>query len=211
MRWVARAVLAAAMLSCALPHAWSDENTHWLIDPYTHCALFDANAKSGDSVGWSGECEGGLAAGEGTATFMHGLTQFESFTGNFAKGVALDGPVTVNWGEGWRYEGNQVAGQFSGAGVLVNAAKDRFDGNWIAGKLTGQGTLIRANGERYEGAWEDDLPNGPGTLTRADGSIVKGLFRDGKLEGASLDQSQTVKQDELKKNMPEVRAFAGIS
>ena len=48
---------------------------------------------------------------------------------SFAKGAALDGPVEVSWGDGWHYDGNQAAGQFSGAGVLVNGAKDRFDGN----------------------------------------------------------------------------------
>jgi hypothetical protein len=211
MRWLAHAAWAAALLTCAMPTAWADTDTHWLIDPYTRCALFDANAKPGDTVGWSGDCESGFAAGQGTAIFMHGEKQLESFSGNFAKGAALDGPVDVNWGEGWRYEGNQASGQFSGPGVLVNNAKDRFDGNWIAGKMNGQGTLIRANGERYVGTWRDDLPNGPGTLTRADGSVVKGVFRDGRLEEAILDRLETVKADAVKKDLPDVHAFAGIS
>ncbi len=206
MRWVARAALVAAMLSCALPQTWADENSHWLSDPYTHCALFDANAKPGDTVGWSGDCEAGLATGEGTATFMHGLKQFESFTGIFAKGMAVDGPVSLNWGEGWRYEGSEQAGQFSGHGVLVNGDQDRFEGTWTSGKMDGEGTLIRANGERYEGRWKDDLPNGQGTLTRADGSIVKGVFHDGALEDASLGKTETAK-----KEAPELRPFAGIS
>ena len=191
MRLVVRAASAAALLTCVLPQARADDEAHWLIDPYTHCALFDANAKPGDSIGWSGDCEAGLATGEGTATFMHGDKQFESFTGAFAKGMALDGPVTVRWGDGWRYEGNEVAGQFSGSGVLVNAAKDRFDGIWTAGKMNGQGILIRADGERYDGAWKDDLPDGPGTLTRADGSVVKGVFRDGELIDATPDQTRS--------------------
>jgi hypothetical protein len=211
MRWLAHAAWAAALLTCAMPTAWADTDTHWLIDPYTRCALFDANAKPGDTVGWSGDCESGFATGQGTAIFMHGEKQLESFTGNFAKGAALDGPVDVNWGEGWRYEGDQASGQFSGPGVLVNNAKDRFDGNWVAGKMNGQGTLVRANGERYVGAWRDDLPNGPGTLTRADGSVVKGVFRDGKLEGAILDRLETVKADTVKKDLPDVHAFASIS
>ena len=208
MRSIARAAWAAALLNCALPQAWADDANHWLKDPYTQCRMFDANAKPGDHVGWLGDCDGGLASGEGTAIFMNGDRQFESFTGSFARGVALDGPVTVTWGDGWRYEGNQTGGQFSGTGVLVNPAKDRFNGSWTGGKMNGQGTLIRANGERYDGLWKDDLPNGEGTLTRADGSIVKGVFRDGKLDDASLDA--VVKKDELKK-APEVHAFAGIS
>ena len=208
MRSIARAAWAAALLNCALPHAFADDANHWLKDPYTQCRMFDANAKPGDHVGWLGECEGGLASGEGTAIFMNGDKQFESFTGNFARGVALDGPVTVTWGEGWRYQGNQIGGQFSGAGVLINPLKDRFNGSWTGGKMNGQGTLVRSNGEIYEGSWKDDLPNGEGTLTDTDGNIVKGVFRDGKLEGASLEA--TVKKDELKK-APEIHAFAGIS
>ena len=72
----------------------------------------------------------------------------------FAKGIAQDGPVSVGWGGGWHYDGDEVGGQFSGAGVLVNDAKDRFEGVWVAGKMTGHGTLVRANGERYDGEWK---------------------------------------------------------
>jgi len=219
MKWVAPAALAAVMLSCALPRAFADADTHWLIDANSSCSLFDANAKAGDSVSWSGGCADGLATGKGTATFTNGGKQFESFTGEFSKGIAQDGPVSVGWGGGWHYDGNEVGGQFSGAGVLVNDAKDRFEGIWVAGKMTGHGTLVRANGERYDGEWRDDLPNGDGTLTRADGKVVKGLFQDGKLEQATLDESHAIKpdagdtpkKDDSKKDLPEARAFEGIS
>ena len=210
MRSIARAAWAAALLNCALPHAFAADDSHWLKDPYTHCQMFDANAKPGDHVGWLGECQDGLASGYGTAIFMNGDREFESFTGSFARGVALDGPVTVTWGQGWRYEGSHAGGQFSGAGVLINPLKDRFSGSWVGGKLNGQGTLTRSNGERYDGLWKDDLPNGEGVLEDPDGNIVKGVFRDGKLEGASLETPQITKKDDLKK-MPEVHAFAGIS
>jgi hypothetical protein len=219
MRWVAPAALAAVMLSCALPRAFADADTHWLIDSNSSCSLFDANARAGDSVSWSGGCADGLANGKGTATFTNAGQQFESFTGEFSKGIAQDGPVAVGWGGGWHYDGNEVGGQFSGAGVLVNDAKDRFEGVWVTGKMTGHGTLVRANGERYDGEWKDDLPDGQGTLTRADGKVVKGVFHGGKLEQATLDESQaikpdsgdTIKKDESKKDLPEARAFEGIS
>ena len=224
MRWVSPAAVAVAMLSCALSRAEAEIDTHWLIDSNSNCSLFDANAKAGDSVSWSGDCENGLANGRGTAVFTNTGRQFESFTGSFAKGIAQDGPVSVNWGGGWHYEGDEVGGQFSGAGVLVNDAKDRFEGIWITGKMNGHGTLVRANGERYEGEWKDDLPNGQGTLTRADGKVVKGLFHDGKLEQAALDTGTPAKlqpadiakkddtrKDDGKKDVPEARAFEGIS
>lgn len=223
MKWVARATLVAAMLSCALPRAYAaDIDTHWLVDSSSGCSLFDANAKAGDAVSWSGGCADGLASGKGTAVFTNNGQQFESFTGNFAKGIAQDGSVSVSWGGGWRYDGDEVGGQFSGTGMLVNDAKDKFEGTWVAGKMTGHGTLVRANGERYDGEWKDDLPNGEGTLTRVDGKVVKGLFQDGKLENATLDESEAVKpdaseplkdakKDDLKKDLPEARAFEGIS
>ena len=186
MRSIARAAWAAALLNCALPQAWADDASHWLKDPYTQCRMFDASARPGDRVGWLGECEDGLASGSGTAVFMNGNKEFESFTGSFANGVAQDGLVTVTWGDGWRYDGHQESGQFSGPGVLISPARDRFVGTWAFGRMNGRGTFTRANGERYEGFWKDDLLNGEGTLTRADGSVVKGIFRDGKLDGASL-------------------------
>ena len=227
MKWVAPATLVAALLSCALPRAYADIDSHWLVDSSSGCSLFDANAKAGDNVSWSGGCTEGLASGKGTAIFSNNGKQFESFTGNFAKGIAQDGSVSVSWGGGWRYDGDEVAGQFSGTGMLVNDANDRFEGTWIAGKMNGHGTLVRANGERYDGEWKDDLPNGEGTLTRADGKVVKGLFQDGKLEGATLDESEAAKpdtagplkdakkddfkKDDAKKDVPEARAFEGIS
>ena len=92
MRWVSPAAIAVAVLSCALSRAEAEIDTHWLIDSNSNCSLFDANAKAGDSVSWSGDCENGLANGRGTAVFTNAGKQFESFTGNFAKGIAQDGP-----------------------------------------------------------------------------------------------------------------------
>jgi hypothetical protein len=160
MRLVARAAIAAAVLGCVTPAVMAQEerDPHWLTDPVNHCALYDANAKDGDEVTWNGGCTDGYASGQGTAAFTNNGAPFESFTGNFAKGVAQDGHVVVHWGQGWTYDGNNEHGQFNGPGVLTNDKHDRFEGNWIDGKMNGQGVLTRANGERYEGDWQDDLP-----------------------------------------------------
>src|SRR5579883_969387 len=98
MRWVAEAAIAVALVNCASAGAaFADPDTHWLTDPQSNCSLFDANAKAGDSVSWSGACNDGLAEGKGTATFTSNGKQFESFTGSFSKGVAQDGAVSVSW------------------------------------------------------------------------------------------------------------------
>ncbi len=182
-----RAVLAALILCLprAAGAASSADDSHWATDPSTHCALFDATLRPGDTVNWIGECRDGRAEGPGTASFFNNGAEFESFTGNFVGGVAQDGHVTVRWGNGWSYEGNMVAGHFDGQGMLVNDKKDRFEGAWKDGKLNGTGSVIHAGGERYDGEWKDDLPNGHGVLTRADGTRLEGEFANGKFVTAA--------------------------
>ena len=147
--------------------------------------LFDAiTLHPGDAANWTGDCKNGRAEGYGTARFANNGTEFESFTGTFSGGVAVDGPVVVRWGNGWSYDGEMVVGHFEGKGVLINDHHDRFEGRWKDGKLNGEGSVTHEDGERYEGEWKNDLPNGHGVLTRADGSKLEGEFVDGKLSQA---------------------------
>ena len=98
-----RAILAAPfLLACRRwPARLSDNaSSHWISDPHTGCALFDASARSGDAVRWSGRCALGRADGPGTARFTNQGAEFESFTGSFRDGVAEDGDVKVTWGGG---------------------------------------------------------------------------------------------------------------
>jgi len=189
-----KAILFA--LPLCLPHAAdaaSEDSGHWASDPMTHCALFDATLRPGDTVNWIGECRNGRGEGPGTASFFNGGKEFESFTGNFSGGVAQDGPVIVRWGNGWSYEGTMAQGRFEGQGVLINDKKDRFEGLWVDGKLNGTGSVTHENGERYEGEWIDDLPNGHGIFIRADGSRLEGQFRDGKFtDGARAGSANVV-------------------
>lgn len=190
MTGIARAMLAAALLACgpmAALGADTDEqngaqDSQWL--KAGDCQLFNADAKAGDTVTWTGACTDGYASGLGTATFTHdGKTQ--SFTATFARGVIPDGGVVARWGDGWSYEGGMVGGRFHGAGILTTDTKDRFEGQWVDGKMNGFGILRRADGERYAGDWKDDKPNGAGELRHADGTLVAGTFADGKLIQAS--------------------------
>ena len=204
MSGIAKAVLAAAWLACGLPAALAapgneqgkeqaegqaeqHQASQWLKDGA--CLLFNADARPGDSVSWTGACVEGYASGLGTATFTHeGKSQ--SFTAHFARGMIPDGNVVAQWGDGWSYEGGMVEGRFHGAGVLTTDAKDRFEGQWANGRMTGFGILRRANGERYAGDWKDDKPHGAGELRRPDGSLLAGTFVDGKLIQASSKASE---------------------
>ena len=187
-----RAILAALLLCppCAAGAATSDDSSHWASDPKTHCALYDATLRPGDTVNWIGDCKDGRGEGPGTASFFNNGAEFESFTGNFSGGVAADGHVTVRWGDGWSYEGDMAAGHFEGQGVLINDKKDRFEGQWKDGKMNGVGSVTHDNGERYDGTWKNDLPSGHGVLTRADGSKLDGEFLDGKFASAAPAATQ---------------------
>ena len=181
MSSMAKAALAAALLVCGHSIAFAGEPQanpagQWLKDG--DCSLFSAGA--GDSVKWSGACEGGYAGGIGTATFTHN-GESQSFTAVFDHGSIIDGHVITSWGQGWSFDGNTVNGRFDGGGVLTTATADRFEGLWVDGKMNGFGILRRANGDRYAGDWKDDKPNGAGELRHADGTLVAGNFNDGKL------------------------------
>jgi len=190
MSGIARAILAAALLSCGSASAAdTTEQGQWLKDGA--CALFSADALPGDTVSWTGSCPGGYAEGLGTATFTHD-GQSQSFTANFVHGVIPDGHVISRWGRGWSYDGEAVAGRFQGPGILTTDTSDRFDGQWDGGKMNGFGVLLRANGERYAGDWKDDKPNGNGQLRHADGSLVNGLFVDGKLTQAEASATTSI-------------------
>ncbi len=158
-----------------------DASQPWAVDPDSQCAVFNATLKPDETVHWSGACKDGRAEGPGTATFSGPPGVIESFTGEFAGGMAADGAVTVSWGQGWRYDGEMLNGRFDGEGILVNDKGDQFAGWWKDGKLNGAGRVIHADGARYEGRWKDDQPSGRGVLIRTDGSRTEGEFQDGQL------------------------------
>ncbi|MEY4964767.1 MAG: hypothetical protein RL274_350 [Pseudomonadota bacterium] len=207
MTGIAKAVLAAAWLACGswtARAAEAENGGQWLKDG--DCQLFNADAKAGDTVRWTGACVEGYASG--LASFTHdGKTQ--SFTASFARGMILDGIVVAQWGEGWSYEGGIVEGRFHGAGVLTTDTNDRFEGQWTGGKMNGFGILRRANGERYAGDWKDDKPNGAGELRHPDGTLVAGTFVESKLTQASDKPSG--KAETLAANPPANAPFGAVS
>jgi hypothetical protein len=179
MSGIAKAMLAAALLNCgSLSASAAQEQGQWLKDG--DCSLFNAEARPGDTVSWTGSCIDGYAEGLGTATFTHD-GESQSFTANFVHGVVPDGHVISRWGQGWSYDGEAVAGRFQGWGILTTGTSDRFDGQWTDGRLNGFGVLLRPNGERYAGDWKDDKPNGKGEFRHADGTLVNGFFVNGEL------------------------------
>src|SRR5947207_1071992 len=123
MSWIAKAVLAAALLNCGLSNVSaqeaalnpvpkvdqkSDPKTDQKTDQKTDkgqwlkdgaCAVFSADGQTGDTVRWTGSCVDGYADGLGTATFTHDGHE-QSFTAIFTHGVIPDGHVITRWGAG---------------------------------------------------------------------------------------------------------------
>ncbi len=182
--------------------AAADRKPQRLSDPTSRCAVINMWTLPVDGVAWSGRCTGGLASGQGTATFSNKGKFFESVAGNFDQGILLDGQVTMKWANGSSYEGAAVAGRMEGPGLLTSLDGDRFQGQWAGNRMNGHGTVTWANGDRYEGEWRDgkadghgvqtwsdgrtydgewhnDLPNGHGVVTREDGNPYEGTFVDG--------------------------------
>lgn len=138
MPWVKTLTLAALLLYLPLgasASAGGGDDAHWVRDASSNCAIFDADYQPGDTITWSGDCSGGLGEGVGTVAFLKNGETFESFTGSFSKGVVQDGIVTVTWGQGWRYSGGMVKGQFEGHGALIKADGTKLEGEFADGKL----------------------------------------------------------------------------
>ncbi|MDR3526127.1 MAG: hypothetical protein P4L57_02535 [Rhizomicrobium sp.] len=178
-----------------------------LSDPKSGCAGFDNNIHPVDAIAWSGNCVGGLASGPGTMTFSHQGQFVESLTGDFDRGLALNGTVKAKFANGSSYEGEEVAAKMEGKGLFTTPDGDRLQGQWVNDRLNGYGVVTWSNGDRYEGQWRDgkaegrgiqiwadgrkydgdwrnDLPNGHGVVTRKDGSHYEATFADGHPAGA---------------------------
>jgi hypothetical protein len=103
------------------------------------CYVWDPVPVAGESVTWTGECEGGFATGIGK---VHWFTATGA-TSNQLEGNAiagkLDGEVTVTYPDGRRYVGNlDASGKRTGLGAFTypTGLVDRgfFIGGWFVGQ-----------------------------------------------------------------------------
>lgn len=203
-----RTVALFAIMTGALVHGSSaatasDDRAHLHFDGLSNCGVFDAERTAAVRATWSGECVQGFASGRGTAVFTRLNHTRETISATFLGGRVQDGPASIQWSDGARFEGAISSGKPNGAGVLTRANGDRFDGVWKQGSLDGRGSVvwangdrydgdfvrgraeghgvqIWANGDRYDGAWHNDLPDGAGTVTRKGGEPIAARFVEGK-------------------------------
>src|SRR5258708_2142257 len=85
-------------------------DAHWLQDDRSQCWAFDSRADFDDSMTWSGDCRDGKIWGRGTLTFFNRGRMFETVAGMFDRGMLQSGHVSIVWGDGSHYDGEQRDG-----------------------------------------------------------------------------------------------------
>lgn len=66
--------------------------------------------------------------------------------------------ATRNYGNGDKYTGEFVNGQFHGKGIYTYANGDKYEGEFVNGKFTGRGNFTCSNGKRFSGNLENKVP-----------------------------------------------------
>jgi len=197
-----RAVALALVLGLAATLPAAAQATGW-VRTTSGCQIWGMPVHAGETVAWSGPCQGGKANGKGVLLRTQGAatTRFEGamrdgretgpgimawpnggrYEGEFSLGLA-NGRGTMTTRSGMRYVGDWKNGQRTGQGTFTMPDGTRYTGEFLNGKPDGRGTQVFANGSRYEGAWKNGLPNGQGTGYGAvTGRVFCGMYRNGCL------------------------------
>ncbi|MBS0472131.1 MAG: hypothetical protein JSR60_13740 [Proteobacteria bacterium] len=202
-------VLAAAAALLTFQAAMAgDAPPQRFYDRDADCAVFAVKGVPAVAVNWDGPCVGGLASGDGTATFIDRNGGTLVIATNFRDGIPLDGKGELDWSDGAHFVGMLAGGQSNGVGVFTDRDGNRFDGHWQNGAMTGHGSIVWRNGDRfegelvngkaeghgvqiwadghkYDGPWHNDQPDGQGTVTRRDGTTFIANFVAGAMQPAS--------------------------
>jgi len=93
--------------------------------------------------------------------------------------------LRYNFGDGSYFVGSvDYQGRPSGQGQYHNSSGHlEYDGEFLAGQRHGEGILFNADGSVYRGHFRFDKPNGLGVLQRTNGEVIKGKFRNGQPHG----------------------------
>ncbi|HEX3483860.1 MAG TPA: hypothetical protein VHT51_02300 [Micropepsaceae bacterium] len=106
--------LLLATAAAAQPMAdLSGRDPHWIRDPAKDCWAANPTPEQGETVTWTGECEGGLLNGQGTLTWYVNGKPFGRDEGNFKAGQ-LAGHGRIIFADGANFEG-----EFPGHGILT--------------------------------------------------------------------------------------------
>ena len=157
------------------------------------CFVWDTHYHSDRTTKWTGQCQGGVAEGDGTYSVSAGSnhSSYEG-TGAFVSGKT-SGYWIVEWTDGKRYEGEWRNRKPHGVGTLTMVDGTHYQGEWSDGKLHGIGSFSSgASGidgvtwENYEGEYRDGEHHGKGTyhwFSKDKQAWYEGEWRDGKPHG----------------------------
>ncbi len=136
-RWTPPALLALTLLALAAGSGLAAAQAAplpagWMGDSRTGCKLWNPMPQPGETVRWSGACEGGFAVGPGVTEWYE------------------DGEPTEI------VEGGRVAGHLQGKGVQTTADGARFEGTWKDDRRNGPGVYTAPDGTQVTGFWVND-------------------------------------------------------
>jgi hypothetical protein len=84
------------------------------------------------------------------------------------------------------YEGEWIAGKYSGLGRKYDQNGNRYEGLFGHGKRCGHGEVFYENGDVYTGEWLDDMRNGQGELHKKNHDVFIGIFKNDKRNGPGV-------------------------
>ena len=149
-------LIVRLLLALGLPGAAHADDVQWITDS-RGCKVADLAPQDSESISWTGECERGLANGEGILTW-------------FMNGVRTE-----------IYEGMMVDGYAEGMGRLRRAGGMYF-GEWKRSMQHGRGRFDDADGSWYQGEWSEGLPHGRGQMLTPEGKLLRGYWNNGVYE-----------------------------
>jgi len=92
---------------------FSGNDPHWIEDPVNHCWAANPTPEPGETISWSGGCEGNLLSGEGILTWYSNGRVAGRDEGQFKNGQ-LSGRGRIVFADGAFFDGD-----FPGTGVLT--------------------------------------------------------------------------------------------
>jgi len=94
-----------------------------------------------------------------------------------------NGPVTINFSDGRKYEGFLELGRMQDHGKMTWPDGKVYEGWFEKDRIIGEGKIDFPNRDHYVGRVLDAQPDGQGIYTCADGTEYDGEFRNDKLNG----------------------------
>lgn len=114
MRWQ-RAIPGLMLLLTVGTGATTGE---WIDDIESGCAVWNPVPQPGETVKWTGDCEGDRALGHGVLRWWQNGIETQTAEGYFRSGK-LEGLGNWSWASGHQYQGSFSAGKFEGKGVFI--------------------------------------------------------------------------------------------